>query len=161
MKLQQNWLAKNPMMEHLTQQTTKDTLDDSLTSLNWLQNMNLNIGDPTPPVSPRQPAGLQEVTRVNPNHILATNMMDQPSPLIDIKMDAVSSTEKIDYKTNPYVKPPYSYATLICMAMKESKKAKVTLSAIYNWITDHFMYYRMADPSWQVSVEKQQSREPF
>lgn len=34
--------------------------------------------------------------------------------------------------------------------MKSSKRQKVTLSAIYNWITEHFMYYRMADPSWQV-----------
>ncbi|ESO89273.1 hypothetical protein LOTGIDRAFT_69660, partial [Lottia gigantea] len=53
---------------------------------------------------------------------------------------------------NPYVKPPYSYATLIGMAMKETQKQKITLSAIYNWITDNFMYYRMADPSWQNSI---------
>ncbi|EDV27968.1 uncharacterized protein TRIADDRAFT_17444, partial [Trichoplax adhaerens] len=49
-------------------------------------------------------------------------------------------------------KPPYSYATLICMAMKESKKSKITLSAIYNWIRENFMYYRIADPSWQNSI---------
>ena len=38
------------------------------------------------------------------------------------------------------------------MAMKSCKKNKVTLSAIYNWITENFMFYRMADPSWQVSI---------
>ena len=65
--------------------------------------------------------------------------------------------DKIDYKNNPYVKPPYSYATLICMAMRETKTNKITLSGIYNWITENFVYYRNADPSWQVSV---QSDEP-
>ena len=59
---------------------------------------------------------------------------------------------KIDYKTNASVKPPYSYATLICMAMRESKKNKITLAGIYNWITENFVYYRVADPSWQVST---------
>ncbi|XP_026861882.2 forkhead box protein J1-B [Electrophorus electricus] len=60
--------------------------------------------------------------------------------------------EETDYKTNPLVKPPYSYATLICMAMQASKKTKITLSAIYNWITENFCYYRHAEPSWQNSI---------
>ncbi|NWU77089.1 FOXJ1 protein, partial [Onychorhynchus coronatus] len=55
----------------------------------------------------------------------------------------------IDYKTNPHIKPPYSYATLICMAMEASNKPKITLSAIYKWITDNFCYFRHADPTWQ------------
>ncbi|XP_017688461.1 PREDICTED: forkhead box protein J1 isoform X3 [Lepidothrix coronata] len=58
----------------------------------------------------------------------------------------------IDYKTNPHVKPPYSYATLICMAMEASNKPKITLSAIYKWITDNFCYFRHADPTWQNSI---------
>uniref|UniRef100_A0A8V5HJD8 Uncharacterized protein n=1 Tax=Melopsittacus undulatus TaxID=13146 RepID=A0A8V5HJD8_MELUD len=58
----------------------------------------------------------------------------------------------IDYKTNPQVKPPYSYATLICMAMEASEKPKITLSAIYKWITDNFCYFRHADPTWQNSI---------
>ncbi|NWQ89378.1 FOXJ1 protein, partial [Burhinus bistriatus] len=60
--------------------------------------------------------------------------------------------EDIDYKTNPHVKPPYSYATLICMAMEASNKPKITLAAIYKWITDNFCYFRHADPTWQNSI---------
>ena len=63
-----------------------------------------------------------------------------------------SLPDSVDYKTNPYVKPPYSYASLICMAMKATRKNKITLSSIYNWITDNFMYYRLTDPSWQVNM---------
>lgn len=62
-----------------------------------------------------------------------------------------SPPEEVDYKNNPKVKPPYSYASLICMAMQASKQPKVTLSTIYNWITENFCYYRHAEPSWQVT----------
>ncbi|NXU43246.1 FXJ1B protein, partial [Drymodes brunneopygia] len=58
----------------------------------------------------------------------------------------------IDYKSNAHVKPPYSYATLICMAMEASKKPKITLAAICKWISDNFGYFRRADPSWQSSI---------
>ncbi|NXP17099.1 FOXJ1 protein, partial [Scytalopus superciliaris] len=58
----------------------------------------------------------------------------------------------INYKTNPHVRPPYSYATLICMAMEASKKPKITLSAICKWISDNFSYFRPADPTWQSSI---------
>ncbi|NXX28153.1 FOXJ1 protein, partial [Nicator chloris] len=58
----------------------------------------------------------------------------------------------IDYRTNAHVKPPYSYATLICMAMEASKKPKLTLAAICKWIRDNFCYFRRAHPSWQSSI---------
>ncbi|NXE01108.1 FXJ1B protein, partial [Chaetorhynchus papuensis] len=61
-------------------------------------------------------------------------------------------TGDVDYKTNARVKPPYSYATLICMAMEASKKPKITLAAICKWISDNFSYFRRADPSWQSSI---------
>ncbi|NXA61317.1 FOXJ1 protein, partial [Mohoua ochrocephala] len=61
-------------------------------------------------------------------------------------------TGDIDYRSNPHVKPPYSYATLICMAMEASKKPKITLAAICKWISDNFCYFRRADPSWQSSI---------
>ena len=57
--------------------------------------------------------------------------------------------KEIDYKNDADAKPPYSYAALICLAMKDTKK-KMTLSQIYKWIRDSFAYYRKADKSWQV-----------
>ena len=160
-KFRQNWAAKHPYEQ------TAPNLDDSLTSLGWLQNLNImNISTPTPPSSP-DPLDNQPFKNISNNNCmlsgggagsgiqLPTTATIKMEPRTFNYMDANSmygsTTETIDYKTNPYVKPPYSYATLICMAMKETKKNKITLSAIYNWITENFMYYRMADPSWQVS----------
>uniref|UniRef100_A0A8C5HTJ9 Forkhead box J1b n=1 Tax=Gouania willdenowi TaxID=441366 RepID=A0A8C5HTJ9_GOUWI len=65
----------------------------------------------------------------------------QPIPLVEV-----------DYKTNLKVKPPYSQASLICMAMQASKQPKITLSTIYKWITENFCYYTHAEPSWKNSI---------
>ena len=65
--------------------------------------------------------------------------------------------EEIDYKSDSESKPPYSYAALICLAMKETKK-KMTLSQIYRWIRENFAYYRQGDRCWQVRIEILSSR---
>lgn len=49
-------------------------------------------------------------------------------------------------------KPPYSYATLIGLAILQSAMGKLTLSQIYNWISVHFPYYKQKDAGWQNSI---------
>ncbi|EDO18772.1 hypothetical protein Kpol_1028p47 [Vanderwaltozyma polyspora DSM 70294] len=49
-------------------------------------------------------------------------------------------------------KPPYSYATLISLAILQSDDGKLTLSQIYNWISLHFPYYKQKDAGWQNSI---------
>ncbi|OAF67430.1 hypothetical protein A3Q56_04850 [Intoshia linei] len=53
------------------------------------------------------------------------------------------------YKYISNIKPPFSYSTIICMAMRETRNKKMTLSGIYKWIVDNFLYFRMADQCWQ------------
>lgn len=179
LRLRQNWLAKHPV-DVPAAPSGGPGLDDSLTSLNWLQNLNiLKIPTPTPPASPTPaeqapcpgllPQSYNTNMQVNPNAILnmtgnlpIKQIKQEPGPvqapyhhrgmggLLEVTHPIGTALDKIDYKTNGTVKPPYSYATLICMAMRESKKNKITLAGIYNWITENFMYYRVADPSWQV-----------
>ncbi|KAL7849947.1 hypothetical protein SRHO_G00192960 [Serrasalmus rhombeus] len=151
-----------------------DNLDDSLTSLQWLQEFSIiNV------------SGGQHVSTSsqNPNHFFgqqlgaeapASPLAGDPAsigmPLTPGKPTAAAfcrvpslsalpslvthghCPDEVDYKTNPHIKPPYSYATLICMAMQASKKTKITLSCIYKWITDNFCYFRHADPTWQNSI---------
>ncbi|KPM03568.1 forkhead domain-containing protein-like protein [Sarcoptes scabiei] len=93
-------------------------VDDGLTSLSWLQNLNMCM------------------TR-----------LDSPSPISIPSPQSYSSTAN-EYRINENLKPPYSYATLICMAMRANKN-KMTLSSIYKWIKENFLYYRNANPSWQ------------
>ena len=49
-------------------------------------------------------------------------------------------------------KPPYSYASLIAMAILRAPHRKLTLAQIYKWITDTFAHYRAAETGWQNSI---------
>ncbi|XP_047233420.1 forkhead box protein J1-B [Girardinichthys multiradiatus] len=188
-KFKEKWLAAFPE----DQATGSDSapLDDSLTSLHWLQNFSILNADPerlvgpvpecpssqhhflkrlgfpragtdspsSPPAGDTAAAGMplypgspvtsgSETTAAPPRFSICAH----PVPgYPQIPVHANPPVE-VDYKTNPKVKPPYSYASLICMAMQASKQPKVTLSTIYNWITENFCYYRHAEPSWQNSI---------
>ncbi|KAF6201708.1 hypothetical protein GE061_004103 [Apolygus lucorum] len=105
-------------------------MDDQLTSLNWLHNLSIMPPAlPTPPSSPKPPP-------------------PKKTPTLQLTINPVMAEE---YKNCGDKKPPFSYATLICMAMRANQN-KMTLSSIYSWIKDNFMYYRHADPSWQNSI---------
>ena len=64
-----------------------------------------------------------------------------------------SGPEREELRTNASVKPPFSYSQLIVLAMRESALAKMTLQMIYDWIIDHFAFFRNAEPSWQVTFK--------
>ena len=49
-------------------------------------------------------------------------------------------------------KPPYSYASLIGMAILRAPNRRLTLSNIYKWISDTFSHYRTSAPGWQNSI---------
>ncbi|XP_030362016.1 forkhead box protein J1 [Strigops habroptila] len=148
-----------------------DDLDDSLTSLMWLQDFsitNASMGKSSCCPTGPDPHDCQKIPSfAAPCSPLAADpacmgMPHTPCKPISsstsrtahttVAMNPPQLMEDIDYKTNPQVKPPYSYATLICMAMEASEKPKITLAAIYKWITDNFCYFRHADPTWQNSI---------
>ena len=116
---------------------------DDLTPLSWLNSLDMGGMVPhlaTPPTPPASPP-----PNSNPPNTFTSNS-DRKR-----KLESQSSNkEGIDYSVDGSVKPPFSYAALIGMAMK-SNKNKMTLSAIYKWIRENFVYYKTADPSWQVS----------
>ncbi|MBN3276117.1 FXJ1B protein, partial [Polyodon spathula] len=189
-KFKEKWMMLHP--EDQDNFNGSVNLDDSLTSLQWLQDFSILSANPERPPSSgyhphheihhqfhqkhfhmpgahapaSPPAGDTAATgmplnlgnpisastssRSSPDG--STSYLQQQTPPSHLTSVPRSAPEEIDYKTNAQVKPPYSYATLICMAMQASKKTKITLSAIYSWITDNFCYYRHAEPSWQNSI---------
>ncbi|MBN3303936.1 forkhead box protein J1-B [Amia ocellicauda] len=184
-KFKEKWMMLHP--EDQDNVSGSVNLDDSLTSLQWLQDFSIlsaNLDRPpsagchpqhqplhkhphlpgadspaSPPAGDTAATGMPQ-TPGNPvtssSASVSGSYLHQPAPGHSHHPHQVAAPvtppEEIDYKTNPQVKPPYSYATLICMAMQASKKTKITLSAIYSWITENFCYYRHAEPSWQNSI---------
>ncbi|XP_043220067.1 protein lin-31-like [Amphibalanus amphitrite] len=49
-------------------------------------------------------------------------------------------------------KPPYSYISLTAMAIANSPERMLPLSSIYQFIMDHFPYYRQNATKWQNSL---------
>ncbi|CAG8444210.1 7510_t:CDS:2 [Funneliformis caledonium] len=62
--------------------------------------------------------------------------------------------EKIDISKyqSRQIKPPFSYASLIAQAIQSAPSKRMTLNAIYNWITTQYPYYKIAQNGWQNSI---------
>ncbi|CAH8655666.1 unnamed protein product [Schistosoma haematobium] len=136
-KLRKNWMQKL---------SNSDQTDDSLTSLTWLYDAN--------PVSMNPEATAHFEGKEfnvclslydNYNRYSCSGNQPITGSLLDPQV-------RLEYRTKWTGKPPFSYATLICLAMRELGKPKVTLSDIYGWIMNNFAYYRHTDSSWQNSV---------
>ncbi|XP_063285056.1 forkhead box protein J1.2-like [Pelobates fuscus] len=136
--------------------------DDSLTNLQWLTDFSILSTDlssiatiyPPPPRASQGPCSptAGDTATCQGQRVGKSRSVTGTTAWPSLPTSCPSPAQEVDYRTNPHIKPPYSYATLICMAMEASQQRKLTLSAIYNWITQNFCYYQYADPSWQNSI---------
>ncbi|CAG4983530.1 unnamed protein product [Colias eurytheme] len=84
--------------------------------------------------------------------------------LLNFRLDEIVNVKVPDeeVKTNesPPVekKPPYTYPELIERALRE--KGELTVSAIYQWISDRFPFYKANDERWKNSVRHNLSINP-
>ena len=83
-------------------------------------------------------------------------MQGAVSPMGMNSMRAMTGGRPGDAKTYrrsyTHAKPPYSYISLITMAIQQSPSKMCTLSEIYQFIMDLFPYYRQNQQRWQNSI---------
>ena len=145
--------GQGPLGPPLDPRMTQD-VDESLTNLDWLLNLNINVKITTPTTPAwREPQAVSFQSTSSTTKVL-TNCANphRPTGAIPSSQTRCISKGPVESRQNPHTKPPYTYTTLICMALRESKKDKVTLSRIYTWITENFPYYKSAEPSWRNSI---------
>ncbi len=141
--------------------------DNDLTNLSWLHNVNVSgvlassSSIPSVTASKRTSSSLprSQSVRVSKKKSKAINSTvekkSETCSTQDLQEQHLKLLKKGNYKEDSNAKPPFSYAALICLAMKSSGESKkLTLNQIYGWIRENFAFYRRGDPSWQVCTPK-------
>ncbi|XP_074065431.1 hepatocyte nuclear factor 3-beta isoform X1 [Macrotis lagotis] len=78
--------------------------------------------------------------------------MNSMSPMYGQASLNRSRDPKTYRRSYTHAKPPYSYISLITMAIQQSPNKMLTLSEIYQWIMDLFPFYRQNQQRWQNSI---------
>lgn len=112
-------------------------LNSSLTAMDWLPQLSvggaLTSGNPTN-MSQAQQQSLKTTQRV-------------PFGQFDVTAKYDGTAERFGKS-----KPPYSYANLIAFSINSTPKNKMTLSEIYQWISETFPYYNETSNGWKVCI---------
>ncbi|XP_051544175.1 forkhead box protein M1 isoform X1 [Myxocyprinus asiaticus] len=117
-------------LKTLKKETQCCPLDDSLTNIQWLGKMSSDgLGSEPDQKCP---------SKNNPS---SCHQLQQLPRIPEEVKDPQSE------------RPPYSYMAMIQFAINSKKNRQMTLKEIYNWIEDHFPYFRnVAKPGWKNSI---------
>ncbi|KAL5006872.1 hypothetical protein ScPMuIL_015678 [Solemya velum] len=112
----------------------KDGLNNSLTNIQWLRGMKLK----------------REHARVASNYNGRGTNMHHPHHWRSLShAEIVQISEEYGITK----RPPFSYMSLIQMALNSKEDKKMTLREICRWIEDAFKYYKhTAKPGWRNSI---------
>lgn len=111
--------------------------DDDLTNLNWLQDRNL----------------LTNVTgRAEVRLLSEQNENQSPGPSMGRRMPFVVPPVAYDPRVHVHAKPPYSFSSLIFMAIESSPQKALPVKQVYSWIEHNFPFYRSAPCGWKNTI---------
>ena len=83
---------------------------------------------------------------------MAAGMNGMSRSTLDVMSMNRIRNDKTYRRSYTHAKPPYSYISLITMAIQQSANKMCTLSEIYQFIMDLFPFYRQNQQRWQNSI---------
>ncbi|XP_029569625.1 hepatocyte nuclear factor 3-beta [Salmo trutta] len=86
------------------------------------------------------------------NSLTSYANMNAMSPMYGQSSINRSRDPKTYRRSYTHAKPPYSYISLITMAIQQSPSKMLTLAEVYQWIMDLFPFYRQNQQRWQNSI---------
>lgn len=136
-----------------------DDLCNSLSSLQWLVDMKCDLPSPSCPTSPRMSSSARPGAQQSHHNATlgmgSEHSQDEDASGADECEDSAWEEDLLTngkWRTDAATKPPVGYATLIYLALKNAGRDKLSLSDIYGFIKDHFLYYAYAEPGWKNSI---------
>ncbi|KAM4748728.1 forkhead box protein M1 [Rhinophrynus dorsalis] len=140
--------APNPSQQHTVEDSNKaehregGELDVSLTNIHWLGEMSSDGFGPGDEFEQRKVKEEPEETDIE-RLDLEIVKVEEESENLPGQPRQISTFER----------PPYSYMALIQFAINSTAGKRMTLKDIYNWIEDHFPYFKhVAKPGWKNSI---------
>nr|XP_046229491.1 forkhead box protein A2-like isoform X2 [Scatophagus argus] len=110
------------------------------------------VGHSSMPGGVPQSPGAAGMTGLGPMSPPSYGNMPVMSPVYSQACGIRSREPKPYRRSYTHTKPPYSYISLITMAIQQSSSKMLTLNEIYQWIMDLFPFYRQNQQRWQNSI---------
>ncbi|CAH1176248.1 unnamed protein product [Phaedon cochleariae] len=125
-------------------------------NLSWLLNYRIHELPPVPDVSASENSQMTEIDAGN--QLQQTLLHEVPRIENSLSNQSNKSSQAHSYRYSGPKKPPFTYTELIEYALGE--KGELTVSGIYQWISDHFPFYKQNDDRWKNSVRHNLSINP-
>lgn len=146
-------------MMGLTSTASSNSLDDELTNLTWLQDNNLlknmtqdNENKSSADCSLKE--SKEDNENVSPKRVRSDSVKEIDSKNTISTGSALCSVPPVRYNPllHTHTKPPYSFSSLIFMAIESSPTKTLPVKDIYGWIAKNFPYYQDAPDGWKNTV---------